>query len=196
MRALTPADVPKAAEVIADAFADDPFWAWLFPGADRRLVVRSWIRQLEIAYLPKGHSYTDADVRGAALWAPPGRWRLSLSQELRLAPSYLRLLGPRRMRLASRAFSVIEGGHPDEPHWYLSVLGVSPSHQRSGIGRSLLEPMLERADREGVAASLETFKMLNVPYYESLGFRVTKEDDIPDGGPHMWAMVRRPRLRS
>jgi GNAT superfamily N-acetyltransferase len=195
MRPITPADVPKAAEVIADAFATDPFWAWLFPGADRRLVVRSWVRQLHVAYLPKGHSYVDEDVSGAALWAPPESWRLSRSQELRLAPSYLRLLGPRRMRTASRAFSVIARGHPDEPHWYLSVLGVSPSRQRSGTGRSLIEPMLERADRERMPASLETFKADNVPYYERFGFEVTLEDDVPNGGPHMWAMVRRPSER-
>ncbi len=193
MRPLRSSDVPAAAEVIADAFADDPFWAWLFPGADRALIVRSWIRQLHVAYMPKGHSYVNDDVTGAALWAPPGKWRLSRRQELRLAPSYLRLLGPQRMRTASRAFAVIEGGHPDESHWYLSVLGVTPSSQRSGVGRSLIEPMLTRADADGLPASLETFKPDNVPYYERFGFEVTKEDDIPGGGPHMWAMVRRPR---
>jgi ribosomal protein S18 acetylase RimI-like enzyme len=193
MRPIGDADVPAAAAVIADAFATDPFWAWLFPDADRRLVVRSWIRQLRIAYVPKGHSYVDDTLSGAALWTPPGTWKLSPSQQLRLAPSYLRLLGPRRMRTASRAFAVIERGHPDEPHWYLSVLGVSPARQRSGIGRSLIEPMLERADREGMPASLETFKAENVPYYERFGFEVTLEDDVPDGGPHMWAMVRRAR---
>ena len=193
MRPITPADVPKAADVIADAFATDPFWTWLFPDADRRLVVRSWIKQLQVWYLPKGHCYTNDELTGAALWAPPpGNWRMSRMQQLRLAPIYLRLIGPRRMSTAARASSVIERGHPDEPHWYLSVLGVRRSHQRSGIGRSLIEPMLERADRDGLPTSLETFKMLNVPYYESFGFRVTKEDDIPDGGPHMWAMVRRP----
>jgi ribosomal protein S18 acetylase RimI-like enzyme len=192
MRPLTAADVPKAAEVIADAFKEDPFWAWLFPGAERSLVVRSWIRQLRVSYLPKGHCYVNEEVTGAALWSPPGKWQLSRSQQLRLAPSYLRLLGPRRMRTAARAFSVIEGGHPDEPHWYLSVLGVTPSRQRSGIGRSLIEPMLERADADGVPSSLETFRADNVPYYERFGFEVTKEDDVPGGGPHMWAMVRSP----
>jgi ribosomal protein S18 acetylase RimI-like enzyme len=191
MRPITAADVPKVAGVIADAFADDPFWAWLFPGAERALVVRSWIRQLHVAYLPKGHSYANDDISGAALWAPPGKWQLSVSQQLRLAPSYLRLLGPAPMRTASRAFGVIEGGHPDEPHWYLSVLGVAPSHQRRGVGRSLIEPILERADRERALTSLETFKAENVPYYERFGFEVTKEDRIPDG-PQMWAMVRSP----
>jgi ribosomal protein S18 acetylase RimI-like enzyme len=192
MRPITAADVPDVAGVIADAFADDPFWTWLFPAADRRLVVRSSVRQLQVAYLPKGHSYTNSTLTGAALWSPPGKWRLSTSQQLRLAPSYLRLLGPSRMRTASRGFAVIERGHPDEPHWYLSVLGVSPAHQRSGIGRSLIEPILERADRERMPTSLETFKAENVPYYERFGFEVTLEDVVPGGGPHMWAMVRRP----
>jgi predicted N-acetyltransferase YhbS len=40
--------------------------------------------------------------------------------------------------------------------------------------------------------SLETFKAENVPYYERFGFEVSQEDRI-EGGPPMWAMVRRPR---
>lgn len=114
-------------------------------------------------------------------------------QQLRLAPTYVRLLGPRRLGDANRGFAAIDRGHPDEPHWYLSVLAVSPSRQRTGIGRSLVEPMLERADRDGLVTSLETFKAENVPYYERFGFTVSYEETIP-GGPHMWAMLRRPRL--
>jgi ribosomal protein S18 acetylase RimI-like enzyme len=188
---MTKADVAATAEVLADAFADDPFWAWLFPGAPRDARIRAWTRFMRIVYMPKGHSYVSDGLEGAALWAPPGGWRMSIVQQLRTAPGYLRMIGVRRIGSAMRSFEVIERAHPDERHWYLSVLGVAPSRQRSGAGRSLLEPMLERADREGVAAYLETFRPDNVPYYERFGFEVVKEDQI-DGGPHMWAMSRRP----
>jgi ribosomal protein S18 acetylase RimI-like enzyme len=189
---MTGADVRRAAEVITDAFADDPFWTWLFPPDKRRLIVRSWVRQLRVVYVPKGHSYVSDGLEGAALWAPPSGWQTGMLAQLRLAPLYVRLLGPQRLRDATRGFAAIERGHPDEPHWYLSVLAVSPAAQRSGIGRSLVEPMLERADREHVATSLETFKAENVPYYERYGFRVWHDERIV-GGPHMWAMVREPR---
>lgn len=192
MRAITPADVRTVANVITDAFATDPFWHWLFPDVDQSAIVSSWIRQLRIFYLPKGHSYVSDDLTGAALWSPPGNWQMRPLQQLRLAPSYVRLLGLRRLSDANRGFAAIERGHPDEPHWYLSVLAVSPSRQRSGIGRSLVEPMLERAERDGVVTSLETFRQENVPYYERFGFVVSYEETIPNG-PHMWAMVRRPQ---
>jgi ribosomal protein S18 acetylase RimI-like enzyme len=190
MRAIENADVRRAADVITDAFATDPFWEWLFADVARERIARSWVRQLRIVYAPKGHAYISDDLAGVALWAPPDAYRMSALQQLRLAPTYLRLLGPRRLGDANRGFAAIERGHPDEPHWYLSVLAVSPSRQRTGIGRTLVEPMLERADRDGVVAFLETFKPENVPYYERFGFTVSYEETIP-GGPHMWAMVRR-----
>lgn len=192
MRPIVDEHLRTAADVITDAFATDPFWEWLFADVDRRRIARSWVRQLRIVYAPKGHAYISEDLSGIALWSPPGAWRMRTVQQLRLAPTYVRLLGPRRLGDATRGFAAIDRGHPDEPHWYLSVLAVAPARQRIGIGRSLVEPMLERADREGLATSLETFKPQNVPYYERLGFAVSYEETIP-GGPHMWAMVRRPR---
>lgn len=164
---------------------------WLFPTKDlRNRLVASWTVQLRSVYLPLGHAYATEDLDGVALWSPPpGKVRSSVLQQARLFAAYVRILGPRRLPAAASGFAVIDDAHPDEPHWYLSALGVDPVRQRSGLGSSLLEDGLERADREGVIAYLETFNPDNVAYYERFGFRVTKEDDIPRG-PHMWAMTR------
>ena len=193
MRPITDADVPKAAEVIADAFADDPFWAWLFPGAERSLVVRSWIRQLRIAYMPKGHSYVNEDVSGAALWSPPGKWRLSRTQELRLAPSYLRLLGP---PACGRPLAPSPSSKADTR---TSRTGTSPSsvsHPHTSAAASddhSIEPMLERADaRPASRVTRDVQSGQRRLLRDASASSVTKEDDVPGGGPHMWAMIREP----
>jgi GNAT superfamily N-acetyltransferase len=82
--------------------------------------------------------------------------------------------------------------HPREPHYYLASLGVAPEAQGNGVGSRLLGPMLERCDREGVPAYLESSRDRNVPFYERHGFRVTDELRLPLGGPTLWLMWREP----
>ena len=52
--------------------------------------------------------------------------------------------------------------------------------------------MLERCDREGVGAYLESSKERNVAFYGRHGFRVTGETRFPRG-PRLWLMWRDPR---
>ncbi|MGH2759202.1 MAG: GNAT family N-acetyltransferase [Actinomycetota bacterium] len=192
IRPMTPADIPRAASTLADAFLDDPFTVWLFPADGlRERLLRSWTMQLRVLSVPRGSAFATPDLGGIALWAPPSSPPPTLRQQLRLFFPFVRILG-RRLPTAMSGFRVIRRGHPSEPHWYLSTIGVAPERQRSGYGRALMGPILERADREQTITYLETFKLDNVPYYERFGFRVTGEDDVPDAGPHMWSMTRLP----
>ncbi|MFE4644295.1 GNAT family N-acetyltransferase, partial [Streptomyces sp. NPDC056730] len=66
-------------------------------------------------------------------------------------------------------------------------------HQGRGLGRALIEPVLERCDREGLPAYLEASSERSRRLYERLGFTFTGTTvDLPDG-PHMWPMWREPR---
>jgi ribosomal protein S18 acetylase RimI-like enzyme len=48
--------------------------------------------------------------------------------------------------------------HRDVPHahWYLMVMGVAPEACGQGLGRALLEPIMNRADAAGLPCYLET----------------------------------------
>jgi len=67
-------------------------------------------------------------------------------------------------------------------HWYLLILGVDPPRQGQGVGGSLIEPILRRADAEGRQFYLETMKPRNVTFYGKHGFDVVLEGDTADGG--------------
>jgi ribosomal protein S18 acetylase RimI-like enzyme len=195
VRPLELADIARAADVLADAFLDDPFAVWLFPEKRRReRLATSWAMQLRVISIPRGYAFATDGLEGVALWAPPGRDELTFGQQLRLLLPFVRILGPRRLPAASAGYGVIRRARPEEPHWYLSTIGVDPESQRRGFGAELMRPMLERADREQTLTYLETFRPENVPYYERFGFSVTEESDI-DGGPHMWSMSRGPLAR-
>ena len=193
VRKATKADTPALAAVLARAFADDPVMGWLFPHdrADQRRMRALFALELDRHYLENEAVYTTDDLCGGALWAPPHRWKLGWRAILRDLPSLGRIFG-RRSVTAMTALSAIEKRHPTEPHWYLATLGTAPERQGHGVGTSLMAPVLERCDEEGLPAYLESSKERNVPFYRRHGFEVTERFELPKGPP-LWLMWREPR---
>jgi ribosomal protein S18 acetylase RimI-like enzyme len=144
--------------------------------------------------LPHGESWTVDGLESAALWAPPGEWKTTPRQDMELSSA---LLHPRlvwRLPLVLAGLLRIQAQHPaDPPHWYLAVLGTEPAAQGQGLASAALAPVLERCDRDGVAAYLESSKESNIAFYARHGFRVAAEHDLPRGGPRVWSMWREPR---
>jgi GNAT superfamily N-acetyltransferase len=82
--------------------------------------------------------------------------------------------------------------HPAEPHWFLPLLAVDPSHQGKGYGSALLQPVLERCDREKQLAYLESSNPRNIPLYERHRFEVLGA--IQSGSsPTVVPMLRKPK---
>ena len=79
------------------------------------------------------------------------------------------------------------------PHWYLIAHGMQQSKQEGSFTPTLLEPVLSKADGQGLPCYLETFCERNVPFYEACGFRVQGAGRFPRGGPNFWAMMRAPQ---
>lgn len=182
------------AGALADAFFDDPVMSWILHDAAsrRRRLHGLFATLLRGHYLPLETVWTTPAIDGAALWAPPGHGVIPTSRVLRNGVSMLRALGTRAY-VALRALTHVEHLHPEEPHWYLGVLGTRTAQQGRGIGSALLQPALERCDSEAVPAYLESSKHSNIAFYHRHGFEVTGEIQLPLGGPTVWPMWREPR---
>ena len=207
-------------EVLADAFADDPVFAWLIPpdarGREGRLrtfftsMSRTYLRQGKPCYLtapapaapapaahapaahaPAAHAPA-AHASAAALWAGPGRWSLPLVQmALESAPQGLAFRG--NLLRALRVQIQIErlhARHTSAPHWYLGYLGARHDHQGQGLGSQLLREVLAGADADGIPAYLESSNERNLPLYERNGFRVVGELRALGRGPTIYRMWR------
>jgi ribosomal protein S18 acetylase RimI-like enzyme len=191
-RLATNADVGPLGAALARSFSTDPVWRWIVPDEQR------WEQRAPAVFghevggrLRLGHSYTTDDRAGAALWAPPGRWRSSGLDLLRSALPMARLARGGGARRGLAVLRATERVHPKAEHWYLALLGTHPHHQGRGVASAVLAPVLERCDLDGVGAYLESSNPVNVAFYQRHGFRVMGEV-APGGSPPLALMWRDP----
>jgi ribosomal protein S18 acetylase RimI-like enzyme len=194
VRRVTAEDVSRLSDVLARAFDEDPPMRWFLPDADQRirrarLLFEVMLRRL---HLTRDVCFTTDDVRGGALWVPPGSRGLTLGQQMRLLPAMMRVFGI-GMGRAQRGLAVMDAGHPRKPHYYLDTLGVEPGWQRHGLGSALMQPMLARCDEERMPAYLNAGSPRSRDLYLRHGFAVTEEFRLPEDGPPLWRMWREPQ---
>jgi GNAT superfamily N-acetyltransferase len=196
VRKADAADVRETANALARAFYDDPVMNWFFPNNRRmRRLEQGFTVFLDGIYLRYGETYTIDGRAGGALWAPPGKWHVGPLGQLRLLPRMTGAFG-RDLPKLMRGITFIESKHPHEPHYYLAVLGVEPESQGRGLGGALMRPVLERCDRERMAAYLEASSERSRALYLRNGFEVVEEIHLPGGGPPAWRMWREPRPKA
>lgn len=193
MRHVTPEDIGAVSVTLARAFHDDPIKIHLAGGRElTEQQILPFFDAFTRIQLRHGHAYTTANHEAAALWAPPDHWKVGFGQVARYAPRFLRLYGTRFLSNLL-VLTDLEKLHPTEPHYYLEFIGTDPQHQGKGFGRALMEPMVERADREGVGMYLENSKEQNLAFYGRYGFEVRRTMQHRRNGPTMWLMWRDPR---
>lgn len=195
MRKVTVPEIPAMARTLASAFADDPIMSLLFNGPVPVPRTTRFFETMGRVQLHHGHTYITGGDEAAAIWAPPGKWKLPVKDIVTSTPAFLRVFRG-RLPASLKILSVLEKNHPSEPHYYLEFIGTDPTHQGKGFGSELMRPMIERCDTEGVGAYLESSKESNLAFYGRFGFETTKviHHKNPAGDPvPQWLMWRNPR---
>ena len=193
---LTVEQIPHVAAVLARAFQDDPLQHYLFPTAAERTKLQPALFRVVLHQgLRTGEVWTTAGTAaGAAVWEPLGWAEIAHDQAEQVEPNELpSAIGTAAFERVTSFFEYLGALHGrDVPgrHWYLSCLGVDPARQSQGLGGSLLQPILARAEAEGVPCYLETTQPRAVPFYRKHGFEVIVEDSEPTSGLRIWTFRR------
>lgn len=185
------------AEILAEAFEEDPVFAWFVrTDAKRKEAITAVFQSSARRFLPHGACHTTDDKRGAALWLPPlpltKERRPSFLKRLKTLPKRASVSGYLRLRRMSYVDTLLKSKHPETPHYYLSAIGIRNEARGQGIGSALLASALERCDTEGIPAYLENSNERNLTLYLRHGFETMERVDLPWGGPSLWLMWRKP----
>ena len=194
LRQAVPGDAELPAEITADAFRADPFNEWLFGGQEP---MRRTFRTLaHWVYLPRGICHLSEDV-GAAMWLPPEASKgLPVFATPRLVIDLLATTELDALRRIVRADREMRLRKPSRRHLYLFTVGVRDSARGTGLGRRLLAPALDAADRAGLPTYLESSNPANHGFYASIGFERLAVFDPVENSPPVETMWREPRPSS
>jgi GNAT superfamily N-acetyltransferase len=175
--------------VITLAFSSDPMARWALPDPATYLSVMP-----EIARAFGGNGFSHGTVHlvdgglAAAMWLPPN-----------VDPDSDRLAGiteehvPKdRLDDMMHVFEKMDTYHPKEPCWYLPLIGVDPACQGRGYGSALLRHALDRCDRDGIIAYLESSNPRNISLYLRHGFVALGEIQV-GSSPTLVPMLRQPK---
>ncbi|MEM6753640.1 MAG: GNAT family N-acetyltransferase [Cyanobacteria bacterium P01_C01_bin.38] len=193
---LEETQITKATETLVDAFSKDPLLQYILPQAiDKREKVCREFSEINLRYAqPFNHIYTTPEIKGIAAWIPPGKYPLNFFKLLQLGFYKIPFqIGFGNFKKLLSVFSLFEKYHKqdmNQPHWYLLVLGVSSDYQSQGIGSLLIQPILERADKENLPCYLETSTEKAVRFYQRNGFEIIRTGEEP---VRFWTMKREPK---
>jgi ribosomal protein S18 acetylase RimI-like enzyme len=196
------AQAPDRADVVAllsRAFMDDANLIWTLrtgPGFTAA-ITRLFDQLAGQITLPMGHTYlARVDSFGpvaVAAWQPPeeAAKKFTLLETLLLLPDMVRVCGLSRLPRMIALIEALEQHHPtNEPHFYLSMLGVDPRFQGRGLGSRILEASLVPVDAQGLPSYLENSKPRNTPLYARYGFRAGEEFRTRPDAPPLLPMWR------
>lgn len=191
-RVAGPDDVDVVTGIVADAFRDDPLWAWALQRADGATDHHEQLwRLFAEGAIPHGATWLAPDDAAVAVWIPPGASELSPAQEDELERRAHDTLGAEGAARYFALFGAFEAHHPhDEPHYYLSLLATARDRRGEGIGMGLLRSSLAILDERGTPSYLESSNPANDARYAAHGYVRRGRFDAPGGGPTVSTMWR------
>ena len=190
--AAGPGDGAIIGDITADAFRNDPFNRWIF--GNFAAIEALFHAQARRIYVPRGYCYRLGD-EGACMWMlPGGDSGFALADYLSVGWSTLIRSGPGAVARAIKTGNAMDANHPHFPHAFLFSIGVRPAAQGKGLGRKLIQPVLDACDRIGMPAYLENSNPANTGFYSSCGFEQSAEAIHPEAdSPPLVPMLRQPR---
>ncbi len=189
IKTVARSNADRAIGTMVLAFSADPAARWLYRDPQQYLMhFPNFVRAFGGSAFDHNSAYYVDGFLGTAFWLPPG----THADE----QAIFALLGstvPKEDR--AEVFSLFEKMdrcHPEEPHWYLPMIGVDPSQQHKGVGSALMEHVLRRCDQERRLAYLESTSAASMRLYQRHGFAVLHT--VRTGtSPPIFPMVRKPQ---
>ena len=184
----------EMAASLCEAFADDPGMSWIWPHrADRMRRLPDFFNGLVPGAVANGVAFRSERSDAVSLWRMPGRIEPQPSELVHAGPLMAQAFTAEAGRRSQLMRTAIKARQPTGyPWWYLQFIGVRPSAQGTGLGGAAVRAGLGLARAEGLPVWVEVMNPENLGYYHHVGFETAEEFDIPDAGPHVWAMIARP----
>ena len=188
----------KVVEIFWAAFEGDPLMSYFFGDYAPR-TLRDRYRSLArptmqyicdrafLSGLVLIGAFVEGELQGVAMATPPEaveRETAQLDEQLAIA------VGEDVITRLEAYSQVKKARQPQQPHFYLDILGVLPTSQGQGIGKALLTAIhkISEVSPLSCGVALDTEKESNVDLYRYFGYSVKAIDNLDK--IKVWSMFR------
>lgn len=215
IRSYVPSYSIAAADVLTDAFSDDPFYNTL----NRRFTAKLtnpqntlygdifvwflWIYHNSYGMTEVAMADDDTDtILAAALWENE---RMTVMLIIRFLAFFLWILFKFDYEHFKECLGIflevddLRRKHCPNAHHHLHMIGTHSTSRGKGVGSALIKMGIDRAEKLGVPCYLESTNPRNVPFYKRNGFVIVEEfypfktnEAIDGDGPVLTLMRREP----
>ena len=193
-QSLTAVQQRAAADVLAAAFINDSFMAYLFPDMATREqnLAKLFLPIVRCAQL-SGAVHTALEESGALLWLPGSALPLNLSQLVRSGliwtPFTIGFSAFNRLQAHDGFCEHVMLSKAPQNFAYLWIVGVHPNAKGQGYGKHMIQSALGAMHRRGYTTCvLRTDNEMNVALYQHLGFELIHTDTVAKSGLHYWLL--------
>lgn len=193
---LNESHIKPAAEVLARAFYNDPWFAYIIPDtAEREKKLQALFQVNLCSNILHGEVYAPSpNLEGITTWLPPEAadrifWETPKSDDSELIAEIGKDVID-ALQTWYDYFGPLHKQYTPFPHWFLDDLAVDPPFQGKGYAGAMLRAMFARLDKENIPCYLRTQNGRNVSFYQHFGFRVVDEGEIPGTGIGNWCLLR------
>ncbi|MGL5061539.1 MAG: GNAT family N-acetyltransferase [Microcoleus sp.] len=176
------AQVQKVARILAECFIDDPYFQLLFGDIPNKLEAVDAYFELFIADAMERGEFTIApDEQGACVWYPAeveifnDRFEQTLIEIVSIVS---RFAGEEARQRFENLIPKIGDSVPQQTHCEVFFLGVKPSVRSQGIGKFLLQPVLDYTDTNQVGCYLISSNTRNLSFYQRHNFKELSSIEI------------------
>ena len=191
---LTTTQQKTAAKVLAAAFAQDTFMAYLFPEAvTRENNLAKLFEPVIRCSLLYGSVQLASNNHGVLAWMPGTRLPLNLSQLFRSGliwtPLTIGRSAFKRLQDHDGFCEHVLLSKAPQRFAYLWVVGVHPKAKGQGVGKRMIQAALSDMHSHGYCTCLlRTDNEKNVPLYQHLGFELSYTDTAPKSRLQYWLL--------
>ena len=184
-------DIKKTADILVDAYTEDPMLKKIFTDVDKRRIQFEVMLRFCMKY---GNLYSPSDNFEGVMAIAPHDKDMTVWRTFRSGGFFLGMKIASVAKLMAPTTKLMEEAKKDlnlGTYIYLFIIGVSQEFQGKGFGGKMLRAIVEKAEIERKPMYLETQNEKNVSLYEKYGFYVVKKIDLPDPlNLPMFLMVR------
>jgi GNAT superfamily N-acetyltransferase len=187
----------EAVEILALAFEHDPAIQYLFSGVSQQAAFHYQLRELfrfacavrfDLESPLLGY-VVDNELAGVACVGAPVDKPLS-DPLIKMYERLKSVIGPEAANRLEAHGQLTDRYRPEQPNYYLIVIGVHPKSQGKGYGRILLDAVhaLSEADPKSTGVALDTANATLVPLYEHFRYSVIAKANLEH--VDFWFMFR------